>query len=454
MVPSTDKGEITMTDQNTADLLNELNNSSASRLAILSDADYAKQKADIEAGYNELRTVRNSTERDIRRKILDATLKSLEVTRKGDAREIAQQLKEFGQAGGDLQELVNELMKPLPEEESLIKEAEGEVARAKEALAKTKDLIFFKNMRKESAQKHLQETETAVAEIQERVKAATYSRLDTQDTEVSLRTFKTCREKIVLNAKKGLSAIEGEINNISAKKEKAFATKIEAAKLLDQLEEEVKKVQAEYDNAQTVRDSIPRNTTPYHAQDKVVEDLNIKLEDLIARRNGAFMIVQEKDKEVKEEVIHHVTQMRAHQTQRLWILQALADAEKQETTFRSWISMMKTIPIQEMLAGSSAISADLNDRATSYMAQSQEAAQKNILKMIDTLPEQARKLKEVGSAQKESATNFTKHLEQAIQDFKNEYKEDPGIALGDDTSGENAPTEKTLDSDDILSSLR
>jgi len=445
-----------MAEINTADLLSELNGSSGNRLAILSQSEYETQKADIEQGYKDLKTVRSETERNIRKKILDATLKSLEVTRKGDAREIAQQLKEFGQAGGEFQEIMSELMKPLPEEEALIAEAEKAIVDAKTAREELKDIWFNKKKRIAAADKRVEDAKTTLAMTQENVKAATLNRLDTQDTEKSLKTFKTCREKIVVNAKKGMVAIEGEITNISEKKEKAFKTQLEASKLLEKLETDVSKKAAEYESAQLKLETIPANTTEYYEQQKVVSDLNVGLEDLRAKRNGAFMIVQEKDKEVKEEEIHHVTQMRAHQTQRLWILQALADAEKQETTFRSWISMMKTMPIQEMLAGASAISTDLNKKATSYMAQAQEAAQKNILNMVDTLPEQARTLKAVGVAQKESATRFTEHLEKAIQAFKDEYKEDPGIGFDDDNTADEIPAEPSSvgTSDDILASLR
>jgi hypothetical protein len=445
------------TTPSTSDLLAQLDQAEARVANVTTENDYLTQKAQIEAGLVENAQTKDARKREIQDRILKATLKTLETTKKTDQADIAEQLQAFNDAAENLSKEWTNLNKPLPEDDARIAAADQKIADAETELAEAKDSFLFKKSKIADAMAAIAKAKADKELTVKSVKNDIRARLKSQSTEKSLQLYLEWDAKFRKVGQEGLVKIDEQVKILGEQKQKAFKVKIEAAALVTKFEKEIALKEEEIKQEAEIFATIPTTTQEWQIEDQKMSNLKTQLLELQGKRNEAFMVLSAKEKAVREEEVQESTQIKIKQTQRIWIMKSLALAEERAVIYRSWLSMMQRMSEQEMLAGTDAVGTDLDKRGLMYSAEATEATQNNLMAMIKDLPSQRNFRDEVRKTQIESEKRFADQLDEAVRRFKEQHNEDPDVPGGipDGVGEPTVPAAVKKDSvEDLLSSLR
>ena len=189
-----------MDQMNTDQLLQQLSGDTESAISQLesraeAEQDFAQRFSEIEQQMDEAAKIRDTSQRDIRMKVLAADLEELRKDAATEEEDLAQAVFGLNAMLEGMGEEYANLNKPDSKEEAAIKAAEQKLEQAKDRLDGAKNRRFFKQRAITDARADLQEAEQSLKTLTQKVQRDARQRLLQADMESSLQQFMLRVEK-------------------------------------------------------------------------------------------------------------------------------------------------------------------------------------------------------------------------------------------------------------------
>ncbi len=420
-----------MTENNSsAELLQQLVQNTDHAVATLearaaAGTDLELQFADIQKKFDEAAVIADKNERTTRMRILSANLEELRKDAAKEEQDLAQAVFGLNALLESMGHEYSELSSFSPEEKQLIADSEKRLMLAQGARANAEKKWFFRNSAIERADAELKAATSWIEEAKVEAKRRARKRLLEADMAQSLQEFMVRVEKTVQIMQSRMSELEQQVKVVSARKQKAFEIKEQAAKALEQLDQELNGKEADLKRAEELLLTIEAGTDEHARQSKLVSELRASVEELRGRRNTAFVLHQSKDKFAAELEIHERTQMKLRDNQRMWITSLRSDTEERVVTFRSRLEAMKAASDQDVAKNLDALGAEADRRNAEYMATVGAASDRLRMEKVESHPKRIAEIAEIAAAQAEAIQQIRTREQAAIEHFKKLYGIDP-----------------------------
>ena len=387
--------------------------------------DVEQRFSDIEKQMDEAAKIKDKSQRDVRMKVLEA---DLEVLRK----DADQEEKDLAQAVFGLNAMLERMGKeyanlnqPDAEGQSDIAEAEAEVKEDEEKLIRAQSAWFFKERAIARAQEEIEESKQQLEDVKVQVQREARQRLMQADIETSLQEFMVRVEKTIIIMEGRKTQIEAQLRGVTMKKQNAFQVKEQAARALEQLDQQLNDAEARLKEEEEMLSSLVNGTQEHAAQTQKISDSRAAVEDLRGKRNTAFVLFQSKEKFASELEVHERTQMKLRDNQRMWITALRSDTEERVVTFRSRLEAMKAMADQDIAKQLDDLGAEVDQKNVEYMARAGAVSDELRMKRMEKHPQRIADIASARAAQAEAIQRIRERELVMIQQFKEQYGIDP-----------------------------
>lgn len=387
--------------------------------------DLELQFADIQKKFDEASQLKDKTERDMRLKVLSANLEELRKDAAKEEQDLAQAVFGLNALLESMGHEYSELSSLNASEQKLVAEAEKRLTLAQGNRARAETKWFFKEAAILKTDQEVKTMTSQLAEAKIEAKRLARKRLLEADISSSLQEFMLRVEKTITIMQSRMGELEQQVKVVSARKEKAFEIKKQAAQALEQLDKDLTKLEADLQREEELVLTIEAGTDEHASQSKIISDMRAKVEDLRGRRNTAFVLHQSKDKFAAELEIHERTQMKLRDNQRMWITSLKSDTEERVVTFRSRLEAMKAASDQDVAKNLDALGAEADRRNTEYMATVGAASDRLRMEKVESHPKRIAEIAAIAAAQAEAIQQIRVREKTAIDQFKKLYGIDP-----------------------------
>ncbi|MFN8390687.1 MAG: hypothetical protein U0136_10390 [Bdellovibrionota bacterium] len=383
------------------------------------------QFADIQKKFDEAAKIADRNERDMRMRVLSANLEELRKDAGKEEQDLAQAVFGLNALLESMGHEYSELSSLSPAEQKIVADAEKRLTLAQGNRARAETKWFFRQAAIQNADTELVNAKAGIDEAKAEAKRLARKRLLEADMASSLQEFMLRVEKTIQIMQHRMGELEAQVKMVSARKQKAFEIKEQAAKALEQLDQELNGKEADLKREEELLLTIEAGTNEHAHQSKVVSDLRATVEDLRGRRNTAFVLHQSKDKFAAELEIHERTQMKLRDNQRMWITSLRSDTEERVVTFRSRLEAMKAASDQDVAKNLDALGAEADRRNADYMASVGAASDRLRMDKIESHPKRVAEIAKIAAAQAEAIQQIRVREQAAIEHFKKLYGIDP-----------------------------
>jgi DNA repair exonuclease SbcCD ATPase subunit len=395
-------------------------------------AGRSQEKSDVEARFAEIEKqmdeaakIKDKPERDIRMKVLEADLGVLRKDADQEEKDLAQAV--FG-LNAMLERMGKEyanLNQPDAEGQAEIAEAEADLKEDQEQLTKAQQRRFFKQRAIANAEEEIQESQEKLEEVKTEVQRESRQRLMQADIETSLQEFMFRVEKTITIMEERKTQIEGQLRSVTLKKQQAFTVKEQAAKALEQLDQQLNEAEARLQTEEESLNALVNGTQEHAAQTQKISTSRAQVEDLRGKRNTAFVLFQSKEKFASELEVHERTQMKLRDNQRMWITALRSDTEERVVTFRSRLEAMKAMADQDIAKQLDDLGAEVDQHNVEYMARAGAVSDELRMKRMEKHPQRIADIAAARAAQAESIQRIRERELVMIKQFKEQYGIDP-----------------------------
>ena len=413
--------------------------------------DLESEFAGIEKKFEEAAAITEEELRERRLKILHADFESLREDAQKEENDLAQAVLGLNAMLESMGAEYSKLGSLNGDERLLIEKAENALDDAKLNRRQAEKKWFFKESAIEKADLAIARAESALEDSRIEARRRARQRLLKADIEASLQDFMLKVDGTIRIMEHRMGEIEVQLKTVSARKQRAFEVKEEAAKALASLDEELYQQEADLQREEEVLETVASGTEEHAAQSAKISNLRAKVEETRGKRNTAFVLHQSKDKFATELEIHEKTQLKLRDNQRMWITSLRSDTEERVVTFRSRLEAMKAASDQDVAKNLDDLGAEADLRNAEYMARVGAASDKLRMDKVESHPERIQKIAAVAAAQAEAVQEIRVREKAAIEHFKELYGIDPtassffhyqdgddeleGSSSGGDTSG-------------------
>jgi hypothetical protein len=392
----------------------------------------AKDTVDINARFSELERemdeavkIRDARERELRIKVLSASLEELRKDAEKEEHDLAQAVFGLNAMLENMGKEYASLNKPSGEEMNMVKRAEERVEHAKRRLELAEQKRFFKQRAIDEAKLEITKAEQALHEARLEAKRKARHRLMTADFEVSLQEFMLRVEKTIDIMERRRLEIETQLRSVKVKKEASFKVKKQAAEALEELDAQLNEAETHLRGEEEHLESLV-NGSPEHAkQTELISRLRSEVEDIRGRRNTALVLYQSKEKFAAELEIHERAQMKLRDNQRMWITALRSDTEERVVTFRSRLEAMKAMADQDIAKQIDTLGQELDQKNAEYMARAGTVSDDMRLRRMESHPDRVADIAIVRAAQAEAIQRIREREVRLIEQFKEQYGIDP-----------------------------
>ncbi len=395
-------------------------------------SDRSQEKADVESRFSEIEKqmdeaakIKDKNQRDIRMKVLEADLGVLRKDADQEEKDLAQAV--FG-LNAMLERMGKEyanLNQPDAEGQAEISEAEAELKEDEEQLARAQSRRFFRERAIAKAQEELEDSKQQLEEVKVQVQREARQRLMQADIETSLQEFMVRVEKTIIIMEERKTQIEGQLRNVTMKKQQAFAVKEQSARALEQLDQQLNDAEARLKTEEEMLISLVNGTQEHAAQTQKISTSRASVEDLRGKRNTAFVLFQSKEKFASELEVHERTQMKLRDNQRMWITALRSDTEERVVTFRSRLEAMKAMADQDIAKQLDDLGAEVDKHNVEYMARAGAVSDELRMKRMEKHPQRIAEIAAARAAQAEAIQRIRERELVMIEQFKQQYGIDP-----------------------------
>ena len=420
-----------MTQQNdSAAVLNQLVSDTDRAVSTLearaaAATDLELQFADIQKKFDEAAQVKDRNERDVRMKILTANLEELRKDAAKEEQDLAQAVFGLNALLESMGLEYSELSSFSEEEKKILADADKRLMLAQGNRARAETKWFFRQAAIHRTETELQDAKAGVVEAQSEAKRRARKRLLEADMASSLQEFMVRVEKTIGIMQHRMGELEQQLKLVSARKQKAFEIKVQAAKALEHLDQELNTKEADLKREEELLLTIEAGTDEHAVLSSKISQLRAQVEELRGRRNTAFVLHQSKDKFAAELEIHERTQMKLRDNQRMWITSLRSDTEERVVTFRSRLEAMKAASDQDVARNLDTLGAEADKRNAEYMAGVGAASDRLRMEKIESHPKRIAEIAKVAAAQAEAIQQIRVREQVAIDHFKQLYGIDP-----------------------------
>ena len=419
-----------MDQMNTDQLLQQLSGDTESAISQLesraeAEQDFAQRFSEIEQQMDEAAKIRDTSQRDIRMKVLAADLEELRKDAATEEEDLAQAVFGLNAMLEGMGEEYANLNKPDSKEEAAIKAAEQKLEQAKDRLDGAKNRRFFKQRAITDARADLQEAEQSLKTLTQKVQRDARQRLLQADMESSLQQFMLRVEKTLQIMEARKTDIERQLKSVAVKKDSAFKVKEQAAKVIEDLDQKLNAGEDKLRAEEDMLASLVNGSAEYATQTQKISELRAEVEDLRGRRNTALVLYQSKEKFAAELEVHERTQMKLRDNQRMWITALRSDTEERVVTFRSRLEAMKAMADQDIAKQLDDMGAELDQKNVEYMARAGAVSDELRMKRMEKHPERVAQIANVRAAQAEAIQRIRERELKMLERFKEQYGIDP-----------------------------
>ena len=419
-----------MDQMNTDQLLQQLSGDTESAISQLesraeAEQDFAQRFSEIEQQMDEAAKIRDTSQRDIRMKVLAADLEELRKDAATEEEDLAQAVFGLNAMLEGMGEEYANLNKPDSKEEAAIKAAEQKLEQAKDRLDGAKNRRFFKQRAITDARADLQEAEQSLKTLTQKVQRDARQRLLQADMESSLQQFMLRVEKTLQIMEARKTDIERQLKSVAVKKDSAFKVKEQAAKVIEDLDQKLNAGEDKLRAEEDMLESFVNGSAEYATQTQKISELRAEVEDLRGRRNTALVLYQSKEKFAAELEVHERTQMKLRDNQRMWITALRSDTEERVVTFRSRLEAMKAMADQDIAKQLDDMGAELDQKNVEYMARAGAVSDELRMKRMEKHPERVAQIANVRAAQAEAIQRIRERELKMLERFKEQYGIDP-----------------------------
>ena len=388
-------------------------------------ADIETQFADIQAKFDEAADIADKHERDMRMRVLTTTLEELRKDAGREEQDLAQAVFGLNALLESMGHEYSELSNFSATENRLIKDAETRLTVAQGNRARAETKWFFKDSAIVQADREVAAAKARIEEAKAEARRLARKRLLEADMAASLQEFMVRVEKTINIMDRRVHEIDQQLKIVTARKQKAFEIKEQAARALETLDQQLTGKEADLKREEELLLTIEAGTDEHAAQSKKVSTIRAEVEDIRGRRNTAFVLHQSKDKFAAELEIHERTQMKLRDNQRMWITSLRSDTEERVVTFRSRLEAMKAASDQDIAKNLDALGAEADRRNAEYMASVGAASDRVRMEKIESHPKRIAEIAKVAAAQAEAISEIRVREQKAIEAFKRLYGIDP-----------------------------
>ena len=388
-------------------------------------ADLEIQFADIQSKFDEAAQLKDQREREMRMRVLSANLEELRKDAAKEEVDLAQAVFGLNALLESMGVEYSQLSKLSASEQRLIDDAEKRLTLAQGNRARAEGKWFFKQAAIQKADAELAAAKQGQTDAQVEAKRLARKRLLEADMDQSLQEFMVRVEKTVDIMQRRMGELEQQVKVISARKQKAFEIKEQAAKALEKLDQDLNTKEADLKREEEILLTIEAGSDDNAVQSRKVSELRALVEELRGKRNTAFVLHQSKDKFAAELEIHERTQMKLRDNQRMWITSLRSDTEERVVTFRSRLEAMKAASDQDIAKNLDALGAEADRRNAEYMAAVGAASDRLRMEKIESHPKRIAEIARVAAAQAEAIQQIRVREQAAIDQFKKLYGIDP-----------------------------
>ena len=387
--------------------------------------DIETEFADIEKKYDEAAAIKEQQARDLRLKVLHANFEDLRKDAAQEEQDLAQAVLGLNAMLESMGAEYAKLGSLNSEEQRLVKKAEEALEDAKLNRRKAEKKWFFKDSAIATADAEIARAETSLEDARIEARRRARQRLLQADIDSSLQDFMVKVEGTIRIMERRMGEIETQLQTVTARKQRAFEVKEEAARALATLDEDLNQHEADLQREEEVLATIESGTEAHAAQSRKISELRAQVEETRGKRNTAFVLHQSKDKFATELEIHERTQLKLRDNQRMWITSLRSDTEERVVTFRSRLEAMKAASDQDVAKNLDDLGSEADLRNAEYMARVGAASDKLRMEKIEKHPERIQKIAEVAAAQAEAVQQIRVREQAAIEHFKELYGIDP-----------------------------
>ena len=387
--------------------------------------DYNARFSELEQEMDEAAKIRDKQERDLRMKVLSADLGELRKDAEQEEKDLAQAV--FG-LNALLESMGAEYMnlnEPSAEEKAMLTKAENRLKEAQEALESAQNRRFFKGRAVQDAEEELTRAKSALEDASVEAKRRARQRLMAADMEASLQEFMLRVEKTIGIMERRMTEIDAQLRNVTRKKQEAFNVKEQAARALENLDEQLNEAEAKLRAEEDALESLVNGTQEHAQQTEKISGLRAEVEDLRGRRNTAFVLFQSKEKFASELEVHERTQMKLRDNQRMWITALRSDTEERVVTFRSRLEAMKAMADQDIARQLDDLGAEADQKNVEYMARAGAVSDEIRMRRMEKHPQRIADIANARAAQAEAIQRIRERELKLIEQFKEQYGIDP-----------------------------
>jgi hypothetical protein len=245
------------------------------------------------------------------------------------------------------------------------------------------------------------------------------------DIETSLQEFMFRVEKTISIMEERKTQIEAQLRGVTLKKQQSFAVKEQAARALEQLDQQLNEAEARLKTEEEELSSLVNGTQEHAAQTQKISTSRAQVEDLRGKRNTAFVLFQSKEKFASELEVHERTQMKLRDNQRMWITALRSDTEERVVTFRSRLEAMKAMADQDIAKQLDDLGAEVDQHNVEYMARAGAVSDELRMKRMEKHPQRIADIAAARAAQAEAIQRIRERELVMIKQFKEQYGIDP-----------------------------
>ena len=398
--------------------------SGGSRMSFLADAEQAadslqtrkqsfnEQFASLDRRFQDLDKIKDAKERGVREAILTAELDKLHAAGKAEEEDLGNAV--FG-LNTHLEELGQEyvtLDSSDPVERQMIADAEANLESAR------KNWIWFL---RESAVKrataHFEATKQKVAEMAR-------ARLMKKDMKGSLQHILALSNKVSSIIKGRISVIDNQIRLVGQRRIEALRIKEAAVKVVDELDVKLEKVK---DDLRVAEEMLVPMTNPVERaqQETRISDLKTLFENIKAERNGAFVVVQSKEKFSIALETAEQTHINLKASLNMWYQGLKSDTEERVRIFEARLEAKKALADQRAVETLDQISSVTDQRSVEELAKIAAASERLAMNKIETMPQRILDMDTVRQAQKEAQAQIMERMARALDTWKSKYGMNP-----------------------------
>jgi len=213
------------------------------------------------------------------------------------------------------------------------------------------------------------------------------------------------------------------------KKAETFKLKEQTARMLQDLDTQLTKLESNLRQAQDVLGTYVNGTPEHVAQSEVVSNLQTEVEETRGSRNITLVDFEKHEEAVEYFQAHE----NAHRTLRdslaMWIVMLTRSNDTRRVLFKSRLEAMKAFGDEEVAHTYNKVGQESDLRGLEYMVRVRAVSTEAVLRTIEEHPEVMETIHGALAASAESEQGFRVRFSEAIEKFKQQYGYDPTEAF-------------------------